>query len=204
MQKLNQPAAIHPKPKTTVKNSQNGHALTHSPETARIDQHQVTDRTGQQPKTVRKHQYQATVQRTHQHQATGHSGIRRNSKINTYIMEAAEKYNVDPKLIQSVIKHESGGNANSTSPVGAQGLMQLMPDTAKALGVTNPYDPKQNIEGGTKYLRSLLDQFNNNTSLAVAAYNAGPGNVRKFGGIPPFKETQNYVKNVLSTYYHEI
>ncbi|MFC7394117.1 lytic transglycosylase domain-containing protein [Scopulibacillus cellulosilyticus] len=141
------------------------------------------------------------IQPTNEHfrpSAKEHNGI------NAYINEAAKKYNVDPKLLQSVIKHESGGNTYCTSPAGAQGLMQLMPDTARALGVSDPYDPKQNIEGGAKYLRHLLDQFNNDPSLALAAYNAGPGNVQKFGGIPPFKETQNYVKNVLATYYHEI
>lgn len=116
------------------------------------------------------------------------------------IQKAAETYNIPEKLIASVMKQESNFNANAKSHAGATGLMQLMPATANYLGVQDATDPEQNIMGGAKYLRQMLDQFDDNISVALAAYNAGPGNVRKYDGIPPFKETTNYVKKVLNYY----
>ena len=112
--------------------------------------------------------------------------------------EAASAYNVSVNLIKAVAKAESGFNPNAVSKSGAIGVMQLMPSTARSLGVTDPYDARQNIMGGTKYLRQNLDRFNGNVSLALAAYNAGPNAVQKYGGIPPYQETQNYVRIVTS------
>lgn len=122
------------------------------------------------------------------------------NEINDLITKYADKNGLDENFVKAVINQESGFNPNATSKCGAMGLMQLMPSTAQGLGVTNAYDAEQNIEGGTKYLKGLLDRFGNDKSLALAAYNAGPNAVKKYGGIPPYAETQNYVKSVLSKY----
>lgn len=115
------------------------------------------------------------------------------------VQEASNTYGVPVSLISKIIQAESGWNHKAKSRVGAMGMMQLMPRTAKALGVSNPYDPGQNIMGGVKYLSSLIKRYKGDTTLAVAAYNAGPGNVDKYKGVPPFKETQNFVKKVLGS-----
>lgn len=119
------------------------------------------------------------------------------SEIQSLINSTAQQYGLDPALLTAVVNQESGGNPNAQSSAGAQGLMQLMPATAASLGVTNPFDPTQNLQGGAQYLSQLLAQYDGDTSLALAAYNAGPGNVAKYNGIPPFSETQNYVSSIL-------
>lgn len=122
------------------------------------------------------------------------------AKFDNLIQISALKHGVDPILIKAVIHTESAFNSRAISPVGAQGLMQLMPATAKRFKVTDSFDPAQNIEGGTRYLNWLSKRFNGNQSLILAAYNAGEGNVDKYKGIPPFKETQQYVKKVQASY----
>lgn len=128
-------------------------------------------------------------------------GQRLNSEsVRPYVQEAATKYNLDPALIEAVIKQESAYDTAARSAVGAEGLMQLMPETAKELGVENSLDPRQNVMGGAKYLRQLLDQFDGNLTKVIAGYNAGPGAVSHYGGVPPYAETQDYVAKVLKNY----
>ena len=123
-----------------------------------------------------------------------------NEDIDHLIETYSEKNGLDSAFVKAVIKQESGFQPKVTSSCGAMGLMQLMPATANSMGVKDAYDPEQNIAGGTKYLKGLLDRFGGDKSLALAAYNAGPNAVAKYNGIPPYKETQNYVKNIMSMY----
>ncbi|HLJ74477.1 MAG TPA: lytic transglycosylase domain-containing protein, partial [Thermoanaerobaculia bacterium] len=121
------------------------------------------------------------------------------TKYDAMIVDAAKRFDVDAALISAVIKAESDFNAREISNKGARGLMQLMPATAERFGVRNSFDAKANIEGGVHYLRWLLDTFSGNANLAVAAYNAGEGNIWKYNGVPPFRETVNYIKRVAQT-----
>ena len=123
-------------------------------------------------------------------------------ELNTYFKEAADLYNVDVKLLKAIAKAESNFNPSDTSSAGAMGIMQLMPNTAKGLGVTNAYDARECIMGGAHYISDKIKAYDGDITLALAAYNAGSGNVKKYGGVPPFTETQNYIKKVLG-YYNE-
>jgi len=120
--------------------------------------------------------------------------------LNDVVNQASGRYRLDPDLVNSVIKAESGFNSRAVSPKGAQGLMQLMPGTASQLGVPNAFDPQANVEGGTKYLRELLERYNFDLVKALAAYNAGPQRVEQFGGIPPYYETRAYVARIVKDF----
>lgn len=135
---------------------------------------------------------------------TGTSGSYTTSDLEAIFEEAANTFGVSKDLLKSIAKTESNFNPSATSKAGAMGIMQLMPATAQALGVSNPYDARENIIAGASMISSLLTKYNGNTSLALAAYNAGSGNVDKYGGIPPFAETQNYVQKVLAGIGEEI
>jgi Rod binding domain-containing protein len=128
--------------------------------------------------------------------------LHRINKYQEIIEEASQKYDVDINLIKSVILTESAGNEKAVSVGNAKGLMQLIDSTAKSMGVKNVYNPKDNIFGGTKYLSGLIRQYNGDIKLALAAYNAGPGNVIKYNGVPPFNETKNYITRVLGYLNH--
>ncbi len=130
-------------------------------------------------------------------QETFRSALQTSESMEGIFQEAANVYNVSLNLLKAIGKAESNFNSQAVSRAGAQGVMQLMPATARSLGVTDSFDARSNIMGGAKYISGLLDKYNGDVSLALAAYNAGSGNVAKYGGIPPFKETQNYVKKVM-------
>jgi soluble lytic murein transglycosylase-like protein len=119
------------------------------------------------------------------------------------VRAAGAKYGLDPDFIRSIIHAESAGNARAVSPKGASGLMQLMPGTAKTLGVDNVFDPAANVEGGTAYIRQLLDRYDHDVVRALAAYNAGPGKVEIYGGMPPYRDTQAYVSRVITLFNKE-
>jgi soluble lytic murein transglycosylase-like protein len=128
--------------------------------------------------------------------ATGPSALPAGTPYGAEITAAAQRNGLDPALLAGLVKQESGFNPNAGSPAGAQGLCQLMPGTARGLGVTDLHDPVQSIEGGAKYLAQQLKTFNGDVARALAAYNAGPGAVQRYGGVPPYAETQNYVRAV--------
>ena len=121
-------------------------------------------------------------------------------QLDAVIQPAAKKFALDPNLVAAVIWAESSGDPDAISSKGARGLMQLMPDTARELGVSAILDPRENVEGGSRYLRQLLDAHEGDLSLALAAYNAGPGAVERYGGVPPYRETKDYVARVLEVY----
>ena len=122
-------------------------------------------------------------------------------RLNQIVAAQAKANHVDPRLVRAVIRVESGGDPSAVSTAGAMGLMQLMPGTASAYGVLNPWDPEQNVAGGTKHLSDLLREYNGDISLALAAYNAGAGAVARYKGIPPYAETSAYVTDVLTLYH---
>jgi soluble lytic murein transglycosylase-like protein len=122
-------------------------------------------------------------------------------QLNSLVQTQALAQHVPPSLVSAVITQESGGDPSAVSGAGAMGLMQLMPGTANAYGVTNPFDPYQNVAGGVAYLRDLLERYHGNVPLALAAYNAGSGAVAKYGGIPPYAETRGYVESVTALYH---
>lgn len=128
------------------------------------------------------------------------SEARSSGNIQSIVENKASRYRLDPQLLMEVIRAESDFNTYAVSPKGARGLMQLMPGTASRLGVRDSFDPEQNIDGGTRYLRYLLDYFNGSVPLALAAYNAGENAVTRWQNIPPYKETQHYVKKIMKNY----
>ena len=129
--------------------------------------------------------------------ATDHSAAR---SLQGYIESAATEHGIDPLLVKAVIKTESNCDPEAVSAKGALGLMQLMPATARELRVANPLDPLENVTGGTRYLRTLLDSYDGNVALSLAAYNAGPEAVRKYDGVPPYAETQSHIVKVMAVY----
>jgi len=154
--------------------------------------------------------FQALVQREQDLQTANQGGVGPDfsvpelsappQEIERDLQDASASSGVELPLLEAIGKNESGFRSNATSPAGAQGVMQLMPGTAAGLGVSDAYDARQNCNGAAKYVRGLLDEFGGNLPLTIAAYNAGAGAVKKYNGIPPYAETQNYVNNVMASY----
>ncbi len=140
----------------------------------------------------------AKVDPNYRRLAEGH--VVTSAAIDQAIEEAAAKHNVDPNLVRALVKVESNFNPTAVSRKGAMGLMQLMPSTARELNVSNPFDPEQNVDAGVRHLKHLLESFNGDVGLSLAAYNAGQGAVQRNGGVPPFAETRNYVRRITSLY----
>lgn len=171
-----------------------------------VDKQGVEHYTNVPPKNGR---YQR-IMRSHQRSVPGRSGRRsgrhapdprRLTRFDAHIREAARLYQLPAPFIRAVMRVESNFYADAVSRTGAMGLMQLMPATARAMGVSNPFDPRQNVLGGARFLRVLANQLDGDLLLTIAAYNAGPGAVRKYGGVPPYAETKRYVRRVLERYY---
>jgi soluble lytic murein transglycosylase-like protein len=156
----------------------------------------------QQLKDIRPYKADVTQDtiRKHFHPLFAHT--QRELRFNDMVIKAAQRHNVDAALIKAIIMAESGYNHRAISKKGAVGLMQLMPSTASALGVTDPFNPELNVNGGVKYFKRLLNQFKGDLELALAAYNAGSGKVKKYNGIPPFKATRIYIQKVFKYYWY--
>ena len=181
-------------PEATQKAAQSNPALgTQSSKTTALQSQLAEQKTQSETLQQATMKYAQTSQVSEEHRSRM---VRKLVPYKPYIKAAAARYDLPEELIAGVIWQESRGNPRAVSHCGAMGLMQLMPGTARHLGVSNAFHPGQNIDGGAKYLRQMLNKFGK-VEHAVAAYNAGPGNVQKYGGIPPFKETQGYVPKVL-------
>jgi soluble lytic murein transglycosylase-like protein len=144
--------------------------------------------------------FPAKVLHPHVDVATEFEVVPPNEAYEAIIQEAAAEYDLDPALIRAVMQAESAFHPYAVSRAGAEGLMQLMPALADEMGVSDSFDPRENILGGVRYLKRLLDYHNGNLDLALASYNAGPGNVERYGGVPPFRETRNYIKTIKALY----